>query len=974
MTVTNTDNKDIFVGDDATLIFAYTFRIFFASDLEVTIQDTSVIPQTEILLVLNTDYTVSDVGNPAGGNVTLLLTGQLSAPPTTTDNITILREMPLTQNLDLIENDDFPSQSQEDAFDKLTFITQQLQEQVSRSVNIPANITGVNVDLPAPVADQFIGWNSSADALVNLPDPSVAAQAAADAAAISAAAALVSENNAATSEGNAATSESNASTSETNASASAALALASQNCAEDWATEIEDTPIGVPCGGDGSTTFSALHYAAKAAASASALGLPIPSFPANEGEILVARVAAFPLSYAFEAQGVGTLVDDFTIKNVGGVIEVADNLVNIIVFNLMSVIALQQLTLGDLTDGSFDTYTDELGVDLGASADQVFESGTASYRTPIPSTINAETLKLLFNELNGSLEIADQSVEGHIITQVGNATLSPNHFQFGVSSLYTRIGGGLSTPASADFDFGTTGDFSIDLWFREEEATTVAQRFYFKRTGSGSRELEFLILSAAGGRNFRFATNDSSGSPLTTAQRANDNEWHHIYAERLNSGTELAVYMDDFQIGHVVTTAQNVDSSGALGIMSDGNGNAVFNGWSDDFRVSDVRRFGTNPLDRPFLHLTLDDDLASTAVIDFGSGGNNGVTVGGNTETFHADGKVRFGFNFDGSSDHITVNSAVAGIASDTTGTICAWLNPNAIGSQESFFTLTDNTDTNNFLLCRIIGSGNVSIATNSGGSPAFTFQTNDSIAANVWTHFALVQNGTVPVIYINGVLAGVTFSVNTDLTAWLTDFSGIDRLTVGAREETGAFNTRWDGRLDDVRYYSNVALTQTEIESIRVAGVAGIYGLGDGYTVPTVAHTDDGNTMLLLPFNNATQGQDLIDISTGGANSPRIVSGNDKGDGVTGKFGNACFQTSSLVGADFLTIPSSSDFNDMAASLVGDYTMGLWVRNNIDTTLLQGFDNNYLISQDVDASNVMFFGSFQDCIIRSAGRGCFCY
>jgi len=90
MTVTNTDNKDIFVGDDVTLIFAYTFRIFADTDLEVTIQDTSVSPQTEILLVLNTDYTVSGIGNPSGGDVTLLLTGQLSVPPTSTDNITLL--------------------------------------------------------------------------------------------------------------------------------------------------------------------------------------------------------------------------------------------------------------------------------------------------------------------------------------------------------------------------------------------------------------------------------------------------------------------------------------------------------------------------------------------------------------------------------------------------------------------------------------------------------------------------------------------------------------------------------------------------------------------------------------------------------------------------------------------------------------------------------------------------------------------
>ena len=169
MTVTNTDRKDVFVGDGATLIFAYGFRIFEAAGINVTIQDTSVSPQTEITLVLNTDYTLSGVGDPGGGNVTILLTGQLSSAPSATDNITLIGDTARTQNLDLITNDDFPSQSQEDAFDKLTFIVQEIEEEVDRSMKLAVNITGVSVLLPTPEADAPIGWNAAADALVNNP-------------------------------------------------------------------------------------------------------------------------------------------------------------------------------------------------------------------------------------------------------------------------------------------------------------------------------------------------------------------------------------------------------------------------------------------------------------------------------------------------------------------------------------------------------------------------------------------------------------------------------------------------------------------------------------------------------------------------------------------------------------------------------------------------------------------------------------
>jgi hypothetical protein len=171
MTVTNTDNKDIYVGDGATLIFAYTFRVLQDTDMEVTITDTSVTPNTDQILTLTQDYTIDNVGNPAGGDVTLIIGGAsvLTVAPSATDNITLRRVVPLTQNLDLITNDNFPSQSQEDAFDKLTFITQQLQEQLDRAVLLAVDITGVDLTLPTPEADAPIGWNSTADGLTNNP-------------------------------------------------------------------------------------------------------------------------------------------------------------------------------------------------------------------------------------------------------------------------------------------------------------------------------------------------------------------------------------------------------------------------------------------------------------------------------------------------------------------------------------------------------------------------------------------------------------------------------------------------------------------------------------------------------------------------------------------------------------------------------------------------------------------------------------
>jgi len=71
-------------------------------------------------------------------------------------------------------------------------------------------------------------------------------------------AAETAETNAELAETNAETAETNAETAETNAETAETAAVAAKDLAEDWASEIEDTPVG--------GSFSALHWAAKAEA------------------------------------------------------------------------------------------------------------------------------------------------------------------------------------------------------------------------------------------------------------------------------------------------------------------------------------------------------------------------------------------------------------------------------------------------------------------------------------------------------------------------------------------------------------------------------------------------------------------------------------------------------------------------------------------------------------------------------------
>ena len=115
MTVSSATNKVSYNGNGSQTVFAYGFKIFDQDDLTVIIRNAS---GGETTKTITTHYTVSGVGAASGGNVTM------GTAPASGESITIIREQPLTQGLDLVANDPFPAASFEDQLDKLTFMVQ----------------------------------------------------------------------------------------------------------------------------------------------------------------------------------------------------------------------------------------------------------------------------------------------------------------------------------------------------------------------------------------------------------------------------------------------------------------------------------------------------------------------------------------------------------------------------------------------------------------------------------------------------------------------------------------------------------------------------------------------------------------------------------------------------------------------------------------------------------------------------------
>jgi hypothetical protein len=130
MTVASTNNRNDYVGNDATTVFPYTFRIFAATDLRVT--ERVIATGVETLLVLNTNYTVSGVGDVNGGNVTVTP----SALPST-KTLTIRRVRPVTQGTDIRNQGDSFKEAIEDEFDRGVMVSQQHTNDILASLKLP---------------------------------------------------------------------------------------------------------------------------------------------------------------------------------------------------------------------------------------------------------------------------------------------------------------------------------------------------------------------------------------------------------------------------------------------------------------------------------------------------------------------------------------------------------------------------------------------------------------------------------------------------------------------------------------------------------------------------------------------------------------------------------------------------------------------------------------------------------------------
>ena len=154
--------------------------------------------------------------------------------------------------------------------------------------------------------------------------------------------------------------------------------------------------------------------------------------------------------------------------------------------------------------------------------------------------------------------------------------------------------------------------------------------------------------------------------------------------------------------------------------------------------------------------------------------------------------------------------SAIDDLTALTKGTVACWTRADNWTNTDDhwIYVLSDSTD-DYFFMVGMNASGKVRSALFENGAYQWDLQTDAVVCSlDKWHHIAVTQDGTGPVIYVDGVKPAQTFSNSTDTAAWWDELHGIGAdknfLGGGFMYNNNAHQYEPDGDFRDFRFYNH--------------------------------------------------------------------------------------------------------------------------------------------------------------------------
>ena len=172
--------------------------------------------------------------------------------------------------------------------------------------------------------------------------------------------------------------------------------------------------------------------------------------------------------------------------------------------------------------------------------------------------------------------------------------------------------------------------------------------------------------------------------------------------------------------------------------------------------------------------------------------GDQDVNFNGGTWTVPNNSLSDYVFDFNGTSDLVNIDSINSSISSSAKGSVSCWVKWDG-SNQLKAVGFGSNSVNRQYIIIQILTDGKAYAQYKTFSITGWQLQTTSPITANVWTHFVVVQNGTSPIIYINGSAPSQSFLEATNKTRWWPNLDTFNTSTIGA--------LRWNGGSPVVSY-----------------------------------------------------------------------------------------------------------------------------------------------------------------------------
>jgi hypothetical protein len=263
--------------------------------------------------------------------------------------------------------------------------------------------------------------------------------------------------------------------------------------------------------------------------------------------------------------------------------------------------------------------------------------------------------------------------------------------------------------------------------------------------------------------------------------------------------------------------------------------------WASGYYSWSVRT-EPQPVDGLQVQYHLDDNAASTAVVDSGPSNRTGAAAQ-NTSITTVSGKLDAAYQGNGVSDHITI-TGYKGVTGSGARTVSVWvkLTNGAPGSVASICSM--GADTSGLLWHIAIDTDPTSLGLTGGkfiihANPGYAEATNAAVGTG-WHHIVATFDGVdQSIIYVDGVLHGTLVqAMNT---------SAANDMQVGGAAAPG-WSIDFPGAIDEFRVYST---------AVTPATVAALYASGVG-TSNEVQTAGSGGNMALVATNSGASPLDF--------------------------------------------------------------------------------------------------------------------